>query len=251
MYLRNFGLGLLLAGALVSVSFGSTRTELAGATSQGKVAFILVTDPGVVGIPQAKDLIQTTMKQVKNATMVELVRSDPANADLVAEYRLAGAPVPLILVAARNGVLAGGLIAAQASTEKLLAIVPSPKKADVLKALQSGKAVFITASRKGMASQSGAMASCAAACGQMKNQGVAIAIDLDDPQEAEFLGQLKASRTATEPMTFVINAQGQLTQTYTGATEVASLVQAATKSAGGCAPGACGPGAASSCGPKK
>jgi len=101
-----------------------------------------------------------------------------------------------------------------------------------------------------MTSQSGAMASCAAACGQMKAQGVTIQIDMDDPAEAEFLAQLKVDRAATEPVTLVVNAQGQITGTYSGAVEVASLVQAATKKAGGCCPPTA-QGGSQSCGPKK
>jgi len=251
MHLRHLVLSILLAGLVVSTAGATVRTDLTAAAAKGDVAFILVTDQGATGVAEARNLARATMKQVKGSTLIELVRSDPANADLVAEFRLAGAPVPLIIVAARNGVLAGGLVAAQATPEKLLAIVPSPKKADVLQALQSGKAIFITASRKGMAAKSGAMASCAAACGQLKDQGVTVEIDLDDPLEAQFLSQLKVDRATAEPVTLVINAQGQVTQTYTGATEVASLVSAATARAGGCAPGACGSGAASSCAPPK
>ena len=250
MHLRNLSLGVLIVGLLASIAGATPQTDLTSATVQGKVAFILVTDQGATGVDQARTMIQTTMKQVKNATLVELNRADPQNADLVTKFRLAGAPVPLVLVAARNGIIAGGMPATQATSEKLLAMVPSPKKAEVLQAIQDGNAVFITASRKSMAAQSGAMASCAAACGQMNNKGVTIKIDMDDPQEAEFLTQLKVDRAATEPVTLVVNAQGQITQTYTGATDVASLVTAATKRAGGCCPPTAQGGAAS-CGPKK
>jgi hypothetical protein len=190
------------------------------------------------------------MKQVKKSTLIELDRSSPANADLAAKFRLAGAPVPLILVAARNGVLAGGVPAAQATPDQLVGLVPSPKKAEILQVLQSGKAVFITVSRKGMASQPGATSACAMACGQMQNQSGTVQIDMDDPAESTFLDQMKVNRSSTEPVTLVINAQGQVTGTYTGAADVANLVQAATKKVGGCCPSTVqNPNA--SCGPPK
>lgn len=48
------------------------------------------------------------------------------------------------------------LPAAQATADKLVAMVPSPKKAEALQALQSGKAVMLAISRKGMANQADA-----------------------------------------------------------------------------------------------
>lgn len=251
MSLRSFGLGILLMGLLTTTAAASVQNELDAAAKQGKIAFILVTGQGASGTDQARDMVKQAMKQVKKSTLVELDRSDPANADLVAKFRLAGAPVPLILVAARNGLLASGVIAAQTTVENLVAMVPSPKTGDILRALQGGKAVLISVSRKGMAAQSGAATACAAACGQMKGQCSVVQIDMDDPAETGFLTQLKVDRAATEPVTFVVNGQGQITGAYTGAPAVASLVQAATKKGGGCAPGACGPGSSTSCGPTK
>jgi len=250
MTLRSIALGVLLLGLLGSIAEASTQKDLDSAAKHGKIAFILVTDQGATGVNEAKEMIEQAMKQVKKAVLVDFDRSDPANADLVNKYRLAGAPVPLVLVAARNGVIAGGLPAAQATADKLVAMVPSPKKAEILQMLQSGKAVFIFAGRRGMASQSGATAACAAACGQMQDKCVTVQIDMDDPQEAVFLGQLKIDVTSNEPVTLVVNAQGQITGTYTGAADVASLVQAATKKAGGCCPSTVQDGA-KSCGPPK
>lgn len=236
MTLRSLGLGVLLSGLLATLAAASAPKDIESAARGGKIAFILVTDEGATGIDQAKEMIRTAMKQVTKSALIELDRSNPANGELAAKFRLAGAPVPLILVAARNGALAGGIPAAQATADQLVSLVPSPKKAEILQALQSGKAVFITASRKGMAAQSGATSACALACGQMQNQSAAVQIDLDDAAETTFLSQMKVNLSSTEPVTLVINAQGQITGTYTGAAEVANLVQAATKKVGGCCP---------------
>jgi hypothetical protein len=250
MFARVLGFLVLAIGFLAPLAQASPQQDLDSAAKREKVAFILVTDQAATGVDQARDLIQQAMRQVKKSTLVEVDRSSPGNAELVAKYRLAGAPVPLILVAARNGIVAGGIPAGQATLEGLVALVPSPKKTEVLQALQGGKAVMITASRRGMATQSGANASCAAACGQLADKCVMVQIDMDDPQEAGFLTSMKVNLASTEPVTLVVNAQGQVAGTYTGAADVALLVQAATKKVGGCCPSTV-QGGAKSCGPTK
>jgi hypothetical protein len=251
MFLRNLGVSVLLLGVMTSIAGASVRSELDLAAKQGQVAFILVTEPGTAGTAEARAVVQQTMLRVKRSTLIELERSNPENAALVAQFRLAGAPVPLIILVARNGVIAGGLLASQATPEALVGLVPSPKKAEILKALQSGKPVFISATRKGMPSEAKAAAACAAACSRMGDKSVLVRIDMADTREAAFLAELKVNTSSAKPVTLVINAQGQVTGSYTETQDVASLVQAATRTVGGCAPGACGPGAASSCAPAK
>ncbi len=137
--------------------------------------------------------------------------------------------------------------AAQVTSERLVALVPSPKKTEVLQALRGGNAVLISVNRKGMATQSGADAACAAACGQLADKCVTIRVDMDDPQEAGYLASMKVDLASTEPVTLVVNPQGEITGIYTGAADVASLVQAATKKSVPCCP----PGSGKSCGPTK
>lgn len=236
MSLRGLGMAVLLLGLMALTAVASTQKDLDSAVKSGKVAFIVVTEKGTAGADQATEMARQAAKQVKQSTVVPLDRSDPGNADLVAKYRLAGAPVPLILVAARNGVIAGGLIAAQATADKLVSMVPSPKQADVLQQLQSGKAVLVQASRKGMARQAECSAACVSACGQLQDRCTTVSIDMDDPAETAFLTSLNINTASTEPVVLVVNAQGQITGSYNGATDVAALVQAATKKVGGCCP---------------
>ncbi|MDP2359797.1 MAG: hypothetical protein Q8O14_03450 [bacterium] len=182
--------------------------------------------------------------------MVEVDRQDPANAALVAKLRVATAPVPLILVAGRNGVVAGGVEAAKASADNLSAMVPSPAKASILKAVQDKQPVYVVASRKGMRDVPKAMSACETACSQLQGKPVTVKVDLDDPRERAFLDQLKIDRDSTTPVTLVVNAQGQVTGSYGSDVDVAKLVQDASKKAGGCCPPSV-QGGASSCGPAK
>lgn len=222
----------LMAGSVL----GAGQQELEAAARSGKVAFILVYDATAAQVDIARLTTADAARRVPGSVVIEVDRSNVANADFVAQYKLSTAPVPLILVASSSGVITGGLVAAQATAEALVKLVPSPKQAEIVKAISAGNAVFITASRKGMASTATVNSACAAACQQMPGKSVQINIDMDDPVETGFLTSLKVNMQSTEPVTLVANPQGQIAQTYTGAMQVTDLVTAATKKVGGCCP---------------
>ncbi len=242
-------LGVFLVIAILPLSLAAlSADDLQSASEAGKIAFVLVTEPGATGVKQAKAKIQGAMAQIDKAVMIELNRADIANASLVAKYRLAGAPVPLILVFASNGAIAGGNLAAKITSEQLVNMIPSPKKAEVLEALQAGQAIFLTASGKEMSTKSEILNICAVACGQMKGKSRSIAIDMDDKKEASFLKELGIKLQSAEPVTVVINGQGQVTGSFDGPVDVGKLVQAANKRVAGCSPSGCG---GKPCGPTK
>jgi hypothetical protein len=146
-----------------------------------------------------------------------------------------------VLLIGRSGLVTGGITAAQATPERLLALVPSPKKEEVLQALKDQKIVFVEVTRKDMDARDAAHAACSAACGQLVGKCVAIAIDMDDPAEQSFLTQLGVDPLAIEPVTLVVNAAGQITGNYKGVTTPDELVVASQKRAGGCAPARAAP----------
>ena len=239
-------LGIFLVIAILPPSLAALPADdLQSASEASKIAFVLVTEPGAAGLEQAQHVIKDAMSRVDQSVMIELNRADIANASLVAKYRLSGAPVPLILVFASNGAMAGGNLAAKLTSEQLVNMVPSPKKAEVLQALQAGQAVFLTAFREGMSTKSEVFKGCAAACGQMLGKSRSVDVNMDDHAEASFLQQLKVNMQAAEPVTVIINGQGQVTGSFNGPVDVGKLVQAANKKAGGCCP----PSSGKTCGP--
>ena len=248
LFARATAICLLLAFS-VSQLIAATTDELAKATDKGKTVFLLVFEPNAQGIEPAREIVNAASKQVKKSTVVQLDRADAINSTLVAKYRLAGAPLPLILVLAGNGAIAGGIPAANTTAEQLVKMVPTAKKAEVLKAVQDGQSVLITAASKGMLKETSVSSACATACGQMQGKCTSIKINLDDDDELPFLNELKINPQSREPVTVVINAQGQVTGSFAGGVEVGNLVQAATKKAGGCCPS--GGASSSSCGPTK
>jgi len=173
-------------------------------------------------------------------------RSDAANKDLVAKYGVSNAPLPLILVIASNGVVTGGYPSYQATADLLVKVIPSPVKADVMKAMSNGKSVFLVVSRKDMTEKNEVMNTCQQACVEMQNNTKLIALDLDDQKEKVFIAEMKIDPAITSPQTFVINSKGQITGTFNDDVNTTTLVATAKKlpAAKGCgtscAPGACG-----------
>ena len=239
----------LLLGFFVLIDYdiiwASVQSDIEKANTKGNVVFLVVTEPGVIGAEKAVSVATEAQKLVAKATVIEMNRADLTNSQLVTKYRLAGASLPLILVIASNGVVSSGIAADRATPESLIQMIPSPKKAEVLQALSEGKAVFLVASRKSMANREKVSDTCKSACNQMNNRAALVSIDMDDKKENSFLAQLRVNALSAEPMTSVINPQGQVTATFSGPVEVKTIMEATAKKAGGCCPG----GSQKGCGP--
>jgi len=230
---------LFLLAFFQVASWASVQDDLDHATRSGKVAFILVHDKDLSGLERARSIIGEAMRDIHDSVMLELDRSDPGNASFVSRYRLLGAPMPLILVTGRNGSLAGGLPLASANSELLAKLVPSPKKAEILKAMQDGKAVYVVASRSGgNFSADAAVEACSQAGDRASIETATVRIDLDDPEEAPFLKLLKIDTAQPGPFVLVFNTKGQLTGNFKSLPDPATLTQAAVKKLSSC----CAPG---------
>jgi hypothetical protein len=240
--------------AMLFLSFnlfaGTVQEAIENANKKGQTVFLVVTDPGNADTQKAIDIANQAREKVAKSQVIQMIRSDEANKDLVAKYGVSGAPLPLILVIASNGVVARGLTLSQANADLLVAAIPTPVKADVMKALSQGKSVFLVVSRKDMAEKDGVMNTCAQACIEMQNNAKLIALDLDDQSEKDFIWEMKIDPAITSPQTFVINAKGQITGTFKDDVNSTTLVATAKKlpAAKGCG-ASCKSGAG--CEPKK
>lgn len=226
---------LLVSVVYLAPAFAALpQAALQAAAKQGSPVLLLVTDPEAQNVESARSTVSAAAKQVNDCVTVELDRADATNAAFVTRYGLAGAPVPLILVFAGNGAIAGGVPSSQATSAALVSMIPTPKKAEVLQALQSGNAVFLVASRTAMKTTPKIMDSCALACNQLKGKATTVHVDLDDAAEQRFLAELRVDAAVDAPVTLVINPQGQIAGSFDGPVDVATLAQAAVKKAGGC-----------------
>jgi hypothetical protein len=232
----------------VSFGFAMVQTDIEKANKSGNAVFLVVTETGNANNAAAINLGKEAQKLSSKSTVIELNRSDKANESLVAKYRLAGAGLPLILVIASNGTEAGGVAyMKQTTAESLVALIPSPKKAEVLKVLNDGKPVFLVVSKKSMTKKE-VLSKCETACADMKDGAKVVEVDFDDAVEKKFLSSLKITEIGAEPQTYVINTQGQVAGSYTGVTDSKTLVATATKKASS---GCCAPGSGKKCEPTK
>jgi len=242
--------GLICALAVVAPSCveANTAADLQKAKGKGQVVFVLVTEPGASGINEAEKVIRNAIKATQKSIMLWLDRTKPENAELVSRYRLSGPQIPLVLVFAPNGVIAGGGLAQGMTTERLLGMVPTKREAELIGILQSGKGVMILASRKGMAGEDEAVKACEKAR-EMSVGGLAVVrVDMDDMAEQSLLRKLKIDGGADQPITVVINSSGQIGGSFSGPANPKDLIIASAKKAGGCCPGGAKAGAA--CKPK-
>jgi len=250
--MKKIALWMMAVIALVmiaSTANSQTREKIDKANAKGNAVFLAVTDGNRL-LSQAKDMAVKAQKKYPKSEVIVLDRTDKTNAALVTKYGLSGAPLPLLLVIASNGVVGGGLQLKDATPETLSGLVPTKKQSQALLAFSEGKTAYIVLFKKSMKDKAVSVAECNKAVAGLGGKGVVIEVDLDDKSEAEFLGLLKPEMAATETHVLVFNGKGQFNDEFKAPVQSAKLISSAKKVVkGGCAPGACGAGT-SGCGPK-
>lgn len=219
------------------------QSELNKAKAAAKAVFVVVTGTGAAELNKAMSVAKNATTIYKNAVVIQMNRDLPENADLVSEWRLSGAPLPLILSISPKGYATGGYVLAEATAEKIAALVPSPKMDEVYATINNRKPTILVVSKKTNTDKAGILANCKSAATQLKNNVAIIEIDLTDPKEASFIKQLNLKNAPNTTSVLVLNASGQTTGSFSGKVDVAQLVGAATKvvkSCGtSCSPGGC------------
>ena len=238
MFRKHFVFFLSTVVMLIPAIATAGLQDLESAKQKGQVAFAVVHETGTIGVEEARSLATAAAEKTGDAVVVDIDRSLPLNAVFIANFRLSSAPVPLVMVFSGNGILTGVIPAMGKTPDDLARLVPSPKKTEVLKAIQSRKSVFITAMREGMTLKDDISKRCLEACSQLNGKADYVKIELNDAKELTFLQQLRVDPKSTDPVTVVINARGQVTGSYTGLVKTATLVSSATTAGGGgCCPG--------------
>lgn len=220
----------------------SAAENILAANKAGKAVFLVVTGKNAPGTDKALLIANGAKMIYKNSVVIQMDRDDVSNASLVKEYRLSGAPLPVILVISSKGFPTGGYLLAQATAENLAALVPSPKLEVVYETISKGKYAIVTFSKKSFTDKPEVLKECKKAVTLLKNEAVLIEVDMDDPGEVNFLNQLRIDKSQfNSSLTLVINKQGQISGTATTIPDATKLAAAATTPVqGGCGPG-CGP----------
>jgi hypothetical protein len=229
---------LIFMFAGLTLVHAQTVAAIEKANKSGKAVFLVVYNANGPDVDKAVSIANGAKKNMGATTVVKMNTTEVANSDLVTKYRLTGVPLPLILVLDKNGNPTGGLQISDATPEKLVDLIPSPKTSEIINALAGGKPVFLVVYKESMTSKKNIINNCYLACNKMDNKSVIVKVDLDDKKETKLIQNLKCDVNAKEPVTYVINKAGQVTGTYPGLTDVNNLVGSATKVAsGGCCPG--------------
>ena len=223
------------------VSNSKIQADLEKAKKEGKAVFVVVTGTGVTETDKATTVAKGANAIYKNSAVVQFDRDDSANSQLVAEWRLAGAPLPLLLVVSPKGQLSGGMILSQATAENIAALIPSPKLEEVQTAISTSKPVLVVFTKKSMSDRTEVLQVVKETLTKLKNNAVIIEVDMEDAQEANFMNQLQIDKASLVSTTLVINTQGQVAGTSKSVPNAEKLALAATAPVkSGCGPG-CGP----------
>lgn len=217
------------------------KTDLEKAKKEGKAVFVVVTGTGVTETDKATTVAKGANAIYKNAAVVQMDRDDAANSQLVAEWRLAGAPLPLLLVVSPKGQLTGGMVLAQATAENIAALVPSPKLEEVQEVISNKKPAFVVFTKKSYSDRAEVLQACKEAVTILKNNAAVIEVDLDDIKETSLIDRLEVDKSSKETTTQVVNVQGQIAGTSSGLPDAAKLAAAAiAPPKSGCCPGGAG-----------
>lgn len=239
MRTKLFSVVMLLALMMIScLSYADALKDIEKAGKEGKSIYIVVTDKNAKGTDALLKLTASAQKAVKNTVVVTIDRDDKANAGLIAKYRLSGAPLPLVLVVAFNGVVSGSLTVADATAEKLVSYLPSKNQAEVLLGFENGKAAFIICGKKNAKGKTMLEEECKKAMVSLGNKATLVFVDIDNKEEANFLALIKPDLAKTTIIIF--NGKGQYTGTFENTAKSEELVKSVNKKIGGCSPGSCG-----------
>lgn len=234
---------VVLTGIMISLNgFSQTKEKIDKSNAKGNAVFLVVTE-GSKMLTEAKEMAAKAQKKYPKSEVITLDRTDKTNSALVTKYGLAGAPLPLILVIAPNGVVGGGMQLSQATPEDLVDLVPTKKQASALLAFSENKSAFIVLYKKNMKDKQKVVEECNKAAASLGGKAVVVEVDLDDKSETGFMDLLKPDMKATTTHVLVFNAKGQFTDEHKSPVQSTMLIASSKKVVkSGCAPGACGSG---------
>ena len=226
--LAALALGLALLAAPADGS-AAAMDDITTHTKAGKTVFLVVTDAAAKNLAAARDVAGQASKQTPDSAVVELNRSDPAQAAAVKAYRVAGAPVPLVMVIAPNGVAAGASLVKRGALERLIGLVPTPGKAEYLKVLSQRQTAIVIFSHAKMAQQSDVFTAASKVVTATKGKVSTVVVDVTSQAEQKFLREWKVDPKSTQPTVVVMNAKGLTLGRHQGAPTAEQLLATTQK----------------------
>lgn len=220
---------------------GTVKEQLSKAKESGNTVFMVVTD-SKTSADKLTQLVTEATKELSKTQIIQMNVDDEKNAELVKEYKLGGAPMPLMLLFSDKGLMLGGMVEAQVTKENIINAIPTPKYSEITFALSQGKPVLAVISNSKFKSDKAAKEICSAAKKEMADKAEIIVIDTEDVKESKLIAMLNIKVKLVDSFIVAINGQGIMSGRFDIVPTQADLVAAATKVVqSGCAPGGCGP----------
>jgi hypothetical protein len=178
---------------------------------------------------------------------VAVDRSDPTEKEMIEQFKLEAAPMPLVLAIAPNGAVTTGLKAADLTEARLADAVVGPGMQQCLKGLQDRKLTFVCLQNANTKANDAAMKGVNEfkADPQFADGVEVVKVDPSDPKEAKFLAQLKADPKAKTASTTLLAPPGMIITQVDGATSKSALEASLKKAMAACS------GASGCCSPKQ
>lgn len=215
------------------------------AADEGKYLFVFFWKTEDERTAAMRNLFDQAMAKVTDRAATVVVNiTDPAESEIVKEYDLKRAPMPLVLAIAPNGAITGGF-PTQFSEEDLLSAFATPAMQQCMKLLQKGKLVFLSIQNDQTTMNAEALQGVEdfAADERFRQATEIVSLDPSDEAEQAFLKDLHVSPSVKTAVTVFLAPPGAPIAMYEGVTTKEALVASLQKAASGACPdGKCGPG---------
>lgn len=167
---------------------------------------------------------QAALKKTLNAVSIDMGKTGAGF--LVKKYNLKYAPLPLVIIIAPNGVIAGSF-QSSFSPEQVRSAFQTPKTLQCLLAFQERRLVFISAQGKDTAENKEALDGITRFSKENPLYGRAemILVDPKDSSESSLLAQLKVQPDIKKAQTFLLVPPGRIIGRWAGATDSGEFVK--------------------------
>ena len=195
-----------------------------------------------------RKVFDSAVQRMADKAMAVTVRlDDPREKKIVEKFRADRAPMPLVLVLAPNGAIAGGF-PREFTERQLVEAFASPCLQKCLKALQQRKLVLLCIHGKASKGNAEAMQGVRdfKADQRFAKATEIVMVNPAESTEARFLKTLRVDPETDQAVTVLLAPPGSVVGTFKGAVDKPALVAALEKALSACGAGGCGP---KGCGP--
>lgn len=171
-------------------SNGSAADALSAAAQQQKFAFVLFWKQQDTATDAVYQSLQTHLAaHADRATSVAVQVTDPANRDIVGQFNVSRAPMPLVLAVAPNGAVTAAY-QSELTAQQVSEAIVTPAVANCLKGLQDGKAVLMLVHPQADTQQAPQGARQFLADPQFSKRTTFVRLVSTNPAEGDFLKKL-------------------------------------------------------------